>query len=280
MNRTTGKQLNYFHLTDKSRDKTYRFSYDKSFSIEEKMKWRERWQKGEIELVCGCGKAFAINRAGSIYYPVKEAGEEQKPHGANCSRGKNGKSTSSATSQKKERKIVLILPEIPTHPNQSCTPGCEERLLAEKLVEPYPFTTIESIKNKTGRKWVELKEKQAHINSILVESLEDLRLKKAGEDPLLLIRPIASLEEERYGFVKVNLLDIDGKSFSVWVKGDMMKAMMERSGITPSLLACEKDLSDRFWLSGTGYIREEKWKTGVFRKTYLIRGGILQVRWN
>jgi hypothetical protein len=280
MNRTTGKQLNYFHLTDKSRDKTYRFSYDKSFSIEEKMKWRERWQKGEIELVCGCGKAFAINRAGAIYYPVKEAGVEQKPHGANCSRGKNGKSTSSSTSQKKERKIVLILPKIPTHPNQSCTPGCEERLLAEKLVEPYPFTTIQSIKNKTGRKWVELEEKQAHINSVLVESLEDLRLKKAGEDPLLLIRPIASLEEERYGFVKLNLLDIDGKSFPVWVKGDMMKAMIERSGIKPALLLNGKDLSDRFWLAGTGYIREEKWKTGVFRKTYLIRGGILQVRWN
>lgn len=280
MSRTQVKQLNYFLLTDKLRDKTYRFSYSKPFTLEEKMKWRERWKKGEIELVCGCGKPFAINRGGAIYYPAIEGATEKKPHGASCSRGKLVNSKTTSTSQKKGRKIVLSLPNIPASPNQSCAPGCEERLLAEKLVEPYPMTTIESIKNKTRYKWVELKEKQVHINSVLVESIAELRLKKAEEDPFLLIRPVASLEEGRYGFVKVNLLDIDGKSFSVWIKEAMMTAMIVRSGIKPALLVNGKDLSDRFWLAGSVYVREEKWKNGVFRKPYLIRGGILQVRWN
>lgn len=276
----TTRQVNHFFLTDKPRNRRYRFSYDKDFTVEEKLKWRERWLKGDIELECGCGKPFAINRGGSIYYPASEDGEETKPHARYCSRGKNYASGAGNGMPKKERWIVLRLPELPTHPNQRIHAGDDERKLAERLVEPYPMTRTESLKKKTGRKWVEVNGKESHIHSVLVETIQELKEKKAGEDHILLIRPIVSLEAERYGFVKVTLLDAEDKQFPVFIRGEMFRSMLNRSGLVSADLAVGKELTDRFWLSGIGYIREEKWKNGVFRKTYLIRGGVLQVRWN
>lgn len=273
------RQVNHFFLTDKPRNRKYKFSYDKDFSLEEKLKWRERWTRGEIELECGCGKPFAINRGGAIYYPVREGEPETKPHAKHCSRGKSGVMTGENKGQKKDRWIVLRLPPIPNQPNEKVQAVDEERKLAERLVEPYPMTRTESLKTKTGRKWVEVNGKEAHMNSLLVETIPELKGKTPEEDHLLLIRPIASIEEERYGFVKVNLLDAEGKLFPVFIRGEMMRAMMKQSELAPADLPAGKDLTDRFWLSGIGYIREEKWKNGMFRKTYLIRGGLLQVRW-
>ena len=275
----TTRQVNHFFLTDKPRNKRYRFSYDKDFTVEEKLKWRERWLKGDIELECGCGKPFAINRGGSIYYPATEEGVEAKPHAKHCTRGKSYAS-GAEDSPKKKRWILLRLPEIPENPNQRFHAVDEERLLAERLVEPYPMTRTESLKKKTGRKWVEVNGKESHIHSVLVETIQELKEKKAGEDHVLLIRPIVSLEAERYGFIKVTLLDAEDKQFPVFIRGEMFRAMLKQSGLVSADLPVGKVLTDRFWLSGIGYIKEEKWKNGVFRKTYLMRGGILQVRWN
>lgn len=272
------REVNHFFLIDKSRSKQYRFSYEKEFTVDEKLKWRERWLKGELAFECGCGKPFAINRAGSIYYPAN--GEEAKSHATYCKRGKSASSGTGESGNPVKRWIVLHVPAIPVQAARWFDAVDEERLLAERLVDPYPMTQMGSLKHKTGRKWVEVNGKTVHMNSLLVETTPELKLKKAGEDALLLIRPIDSLEEERYGFVKVNLLDVDGKVFSVWVKGDMIRAMQQRSGIDADEMLPGDDLSERFWLSGIGYIREEKWKNGVFRKLYLIRGGLLQVRWN
>lgn len=274
----TTRQVNHFFLTDKPRNRKYRFSYDKDFTVEEKLKWRERWLKGDIELECGCGKPFAINRGGSIYYPASEEEQEAKPHAQYCTRGKS--SSSGVGDNPKKRWILLRLPEIPENPNQRFHAVDEEKLLAERLVDAYPMTRTESLKKKTGRKWVEVNGKESHIHSVLVETIQELREKKAEEDHVLLIRPIVSLETERYGFVKVILLDAEDKKFPVFIRGEMLRAMIKRSELTSADLPVGKDLTDRFWLSGVGYIKEEKWKNGVFRKAYLIRGGILQVRWN
>lgn len=171
------RQVNHFFLTDKPRDIKYRFSYDKEFTVKEKLKWRERWLKGEISLECACGKRFAINRAGSIYYPAGDG--ETKPHSNFCKRGKSSSHIATGHGKTNEKWIVLHVPEMPLPMTQRFETGKEERLLAQRLVEPYPMTNTGSLKHKTGKKWVNVNGKETHMNRLLVETVAEFKSKKS-----------------------------------------------------------------------------------------------------
>lgn len=266
MEKRIAREVNHFILTNTKSQKSYRFSYDRVYTVEEKMNWRKQWLKGMITLRCGCGKVFGINKRGAIYYP---ASEEKQEHAGHCRKAKEKTSMLQIPVES-----FCLLPPIPRHPKDILVESCEEAHVIERWIAYYGRNRS-SFKGFLQKKMATSGEKNLPVTNILVERRKDLQAKKPEEDVLFFIRPVKSIQEERYGFKKVILLDVENQDVSVWIKSSCFSHMSGAQTLTSEKDKSTPKPSQPLWFVGMGYLREEKWNNRILRKLYILRGAIL-----
>lgn len=262
MGKRVGREVNHFILTNTKSQKSYRFSYDRVYTVEEKMIWRKQWLKGMITLQCGCGKAFGINKRGAIYYP---ASEEKQEHASHCRKAKENDSRLRVPVES-----FCLIPSIPRHPRDIPIDHCKEASVVEDWIACHGRNRS-SFKGFLQKKVATNGEETLPVTRVLVERREDIQEKKPDQDVLFFIRPVKTIKEERYGFKKVILLDVSGQEIAVWIKSSCFDHMLNHQMITSK----SDKSTEPLWFVGMGYIREELWNNRTLRKLYILRGAIL-----